>query len=716
VLHRLRAGGRAQGPGPPRAQPRRCYSTGRRAATTCATAPAQRRRCTAIGARQRGPGDAASAPCPQTRRRPASPRRPARLARAAARPPPPPARPAAGARAARRPLGVRPRGPARATGGAATAACRGATQPLPPTPPVHAGLGTRGVRRPTEQHGQPVALGSHRRRRARAPRLDARAPTGPHQVRPGRPAAHEVLERALQQVRVGAAQRRVARARLARSLRPGGASIAGHRAGHAALEAARIRGEPGRERYARRCETRVGLRLHAWAAGWRPARRRPRRAPRVPPGTGGRCLCARAPRTRTRSATRCEAHCSMAYRLRMPHSRSSPGTRAHSPLELSSSPSALAATHASAAGTRRGPATRGAALSRGGAPRGAAAAPATGRDLSRGRGRATLRCTARAARERGCGGGAHRACPAARSAAAAGPRGRPAAPAAAAPPPGRAGARGACRSAPGSRSARCAGSRCRCRGRRRGRLRARPRALAPIQRPGPNQRAACAARRARTAAPAQPLLHDADAQVARGRAAKGLQVRGARRLVAHRVEQQRRGGQVLRRGGPRSAARSARGVCAAGRARARASEAALRTLLRSEKTAASGAKGEERGGRAGAPASNASTAQRPQWYCARTAVGTADDGAAPPSASNASALLHCKTACAARRRLGGGLRGAGLPRGVAAPAAVWVRTRRAERRHCRLPGCPPPAPPTTWPRSRPGHTCRTPRTCGRAKW
>jgi len=194
---------------------------------------------------------------------------------------------------------------------------------------------------------------------------------------------------------------------------------------------------------------------------------------------------ARAPRARTRSATRCEAHSSMAYRLRMPHSRSPAGARALSSLELSSSPSTLAATHASAAGMRRGPATCGAALSRG-----------SPRPVTRAHGRATLRCTARAARERGCGGGAHRACPAAHSAAAAGPGGRPAAPAAAAPPLGRAGARGACRSAPGSRSARCAGSRCRCRGRRRSRLRARPHALAPIQRPGPNQRAAWARRRA----------------------------------------------------------------------------------------------------------------------------------------------------------------------------------------------------------------------------
>ncbi len=189
----------------------------------------------------------------------------------------------------------------------------------------------------------------------------------------------------------------------------------------------------------------------------------------------------------------------------------------------------------------------------------------------------------------------------------------------------------------------------------------------------------------------------------------------------------------MRRAAPRRTAAAQRPGAAAGRAavsrtlgtwsarsgsRARArSEAALGTLLRSEKTAASGVKGEERGGRAGAPASHASTAQRPQWYCARTAVGTAGEAAAAlalASASKASALLHWKTACAARRWLGRGPRGAGLPRGIAAPAAVWVRTRRAGRQRCRCLGCSPPAPPTTWPRSRPGRTCRTPRTCGYA--
>jgi len=175
----------------------------------------------------------------------------------------------------------------------------------------------------------------------------------------------------------------------------------------------------------------------------------------------------------------------------------------------------------------------------------------------------------------------------------------------------------------------------------------------------------------------------------------------------------------MRRAAPRRTAAAQRPGAAAGRAavsrtlgtwsarsgsRARArSEAALGTLLRSEKTAASGVKGEERGGRAGAPASHASTAQRPQWYCARTAVGTAGEAAAAlalASASKASALLHWKTACAARRWLGRGPRGAGLPRGIAAPAAVWVRTRRAGRQRCRCLGCSPPAPPTTWPRAR----------------
>ncbi len=82
-------------------------------------------------------------------------------------------------------------------------------------------------------------------------------------------------------------------------------------------------------------------------------------------------------------------------------------------------------------------------------------------------------------------------------------------------------------------------------------------------------------------------------------------------------------------------------------------------LRRSPRTANSGGNGDEGGGgSAGATLSHASTAQMPEWYCARTADGAA---AAPPSASAPSAMHHLNTACAARRRLGGSLRRTGLP-------------------------------------------------------
>ncbi len=255
--------------------------------------------------------------------------------------------------------------------------------------------------------------------------------------------------------------------------------------------------------------------------------------------------------------------------------------------------------------------------------------------------------------------GTVRASTAAGGAAAAGPRARPAAPAPAAPRPRRAGARRprARQRAPGPRSSPCAGSPRRRRGRgRRVRLRA-ARAVASARAPATAQRAACAGRRARTAAAEQPLLQDADQQVAAGGAAERFQVRGVRvgGLAARPAVQQRRREQVLRRPAPRSAARSARGLHVSGAART-LQEASLTARGSFERCATSGGeRDEEGGGSAGAPFSHASTAQRPEWYCARIARGAAASAPAPLS------VHQWSTTCGARRRLGGSLRRAGLP-------------------------------------------------------
>jgi len=111
VLHRLRAGGRAEGQG--------------------------RHSSAAVAAAQQE-GDAVGAPGPRSRRRHHPPQRPASPARASARPPSPPGRSAAGPRAARRRRARHLGRPARATHGAATDARCGVLRSrsvLPAPPP-----------------------------------------------------------------------------------------------------------------------------------------------------------------------------------------------------------------------------------------------------------------------------------------------------------------------------------------------------------------------------------------------------------------------------------------------------------------------------------------------------------------------------------------------------------------------------------------------------
>jgi len=186
-------------------------------------------------------------------------------------------------------------------------------------------------------------------------------------------------------------------------------------------------------------------------------------------------------------------------------------------------------------------------------------------------------------------GAAHRAPTSAGSAAAAGPRGRPAAPgrpAAAAPPPARAGRQRprAANSTPAPRSLCCTEPFARAlpAGRLRGREAAwsRPKHMCLCRcEAGPGSPLTCAALRA--AARKQRLLRDGHQQVASG-VAEGLEVCGVRRLVGllQPHVQQRRAVHVLPQAGQRSARRPGARNAGSGARGARTREAACRLLSR----------------------------------------------------------------------------------------------------------------------------------------